>query len=176
MVCQVNGWSEWMGINGNKILPIHLRGDESPFILLTHSSNDRFWLCHLLHDRLSCLTLLRPIMKITHVLETDLWWVRLTTLGSIWIVLWLSCVRSAPSTFPQRTGLLYGAISWESLVFRLYSEIGQIHLSIEAQCDQHKHLMLTDTLQVYYWCRSTPLPEKLSTGRSFSSSWPHGWQ
>ena len=25
---------------------------------------------------------------------------------------------------------------WESLVFRLHSEIGQIHLSIEAQCDQ----------------------------------------
>ncbi len=34
------------------------------------------------------------------------------TYGSIWVVLWLSCFRSAPSTLPQKTGHLYWAISW----------------------------------------------------------------
>ncbi len=43
--------------------------------------------------------------------------------------------RSAPSTFPQRRDYLLGASFRESLVIRLYSEIGQIHLSIEAQYD-----------------------------------------
>ncbi len=55
--------------------------------------------------------------------------------GSIWVVLWLLFFRSAPSTFPQRRGYLLGACFRESLVIRLHSEIGQIHFSIEAQCD-----------------------------------------
>ena len=50
-----------------------------------------------------------------------------------WVVLWLFCFRSTP----QRS-LIYGPLSrvlfGESLVNRLYSEIDQIHLSIEAQC------------------------------------------
>ncbi len=46
--------------------------------------------------------------------------------GSIWVVLWL--------LFPQRRGYLLGVCFLESLVFRLHSEIDQIHLSIEAQC------------------------------------------
>ena len=51
-------------------------------------------------------------------------------------MLWLLCFRSAPSMFQQKTSHLYRAI-WESLVFRLHSEIGQSHLSIEAHCDHH---------------------------------------
>ncbi len=50
-------------------------------------------------------------------------------------VLWLLFFRSPPSTFPQRRGYLLGACFRESLIIRLHSEIGQIHLSIEAQCD-----------------------------------------
>ncbi len=36
--------------------------------------------------------------------------------------------------FPQRRGSLLGACFRESLIFRLHSDIDQIHLSIEAQC------------------------------------------
>ncbi len=54
--------------------------------------------------------------------------------GSIWVVLWLLFFRSTPSTFPQVGGYLLGTFFRESLVMRLYSEIGQIHLSIEVQC------------------------------------------
>ncbi len=57
--------------------------------------------------------------------------------GSIWVVLWLFFFRSAHSMFPQKTGNLLRGHFWESLVFRLHSKIGQIHLSIEAQCDHH---------------------------------------
>ncbi len=39
--------------------------------------------------------------------------------------------------FPQKKGHLLRGHFWESLVFRLHSKIGQIHLSIEAQCDHH---------------------------------------
>ena len=53
--------------------------------------------------------------------------------GSIWVVLWLLFLRSAPSTFPLQQVTLCGVCFWESLVFRLYSVIDQIHLSIEAQ-------------------------------------------
>ncbi len=53
-----------------------------------------------------------------------------------WVVLWLLFFRSAPSMFPPFTGPFLG---WESLVFRLHSKIGQIRLSIEAQCDHHTY-------------------------------------
>ncbi len=66
--------------------------------------------------------------------------------GSIWVVLWLLFFRSAPSTFPQRTGYLLGACFRESLVTRLHSEIGQIHLSIEAKCGSPVYLWVTATL------------------------------
>ena len=58
--------------------------------------------------------------------------------GSIWVVLCLLFFRSAPSTFPL---CIYGEVTFhgacfrESLVIRLHSEIGQIHLSTEAQSD-----------------------------------------
>ncbi len=42
--------------------------------------------------------------------------------------------RSAPSTFPLQQVTLCGVCFRESLVYRLYSEIDQIHLNIEAQC------------------------------------------
>ena len=48
-------------------------------------------------------------------------------------VLWLFVFRSAPSTFPLHSPP-FGVCFRESLVFRLDSEIDQIHLSIEAQC------------------------------------------
>ncbi len=38
---------------------------------------------------------------------------------------------------PQKTGHLLRDHFWECLVFRLHSKIGQIHLSVEAQCDHH---------------------------------------
>ncbi len=69
------------------------------------------------------------------------------TYGSIWVVLWLSCFRSAPSTFPQKTGHILWGHFWESLVFRLHSIIGQIHLSIEAQCDHH-NIFSTESIVV----------------------------
>ncbi len=53
--------------------------------------------------------------------------------------------RSAPSTFPQRRGYLLGTCFRESLVIRLHSEIGQIHLSIEAQCGPPVYLWVTTT-------------------------------
>ncbi len=56
------------------------------------------------------------------------------TFGSIWVVLWLSFFRSAPSTFELQQVTLRGVCFRESLVYRLYSEIDQIDLSIEAQC------------------------------------------
>ncbi len=56
------------------------------------------------------------------------------TCGSIWVVLWPLFFRSAPSTFPLQQITLRGVCFRESLVYRLYSEIDQIHLSIEAQC------------------------------------------
>ncbi len=59
--------------------------------------------------------------------------------GSICVVLPLFCFRSAPSTFPQKTGHLSWGYFLESLVFRLHSKIGQIHLSIEAQCELHTY-------------------------------------
>ncbi len=56
--------------------------------------------------------------------------------GCTWVVLWLFCFRSTP----QRS-LIYGPLSrvlfGESLVIRLYSEIDQTYLSIEAQCVSH---------------------------------------
>ncbi len=61
--------------------------------------------------------------------------------GSIGVVLWLLCFRSAPSTFPQKTGHLLRGHFWESLVFTnfrfsvVHSKIGQIHLSIEHGLD-----------------------------------------
>ncbi len=53
--------------------------------------------------------------------------------------------RSAPSTFPRVRGYLLGAFFRESLVITLYSEIGQIHLSIEAQCGSPVYLWVTTT-------------------------------
>ncbi len=44
---------------------------------------------------------------------------------------------------------LRGACLRESLVVRLYSEIGQIHLSIEAQCGTPVYLWVTATLLTY---------------------------
>ncbi len=41
----------------------------------------------------------------------------------------------------------HGACFWESLVIRLHSEIGQIHLSIEAQCGSPVYLLVTTTLR-----------------------------
>ena len=37
---------------------------------------------------------------------------------------------------------------WESLVFRLHSKIGQIHLSIEAQCDHHILIILKSLIPI----------------------------
>ncbi len=45
--------------------------------------------------------------------------------GSMWVVLWLFCFRSAHSMFPQKTGHLLWGHFWESLVFRLHSKFGQ---------------------------------------------------
>ncbi len=42
----------------------------------------------------------------------------------------------------------YGAYFRESLVIRLCTEIGQIHLSIEAQCDHLFYQWVTTTLIV----------------------------
>ncbi len=47
---------------------------------------------------------------------------------------------------PHRQVTLRGACFRESLVIRLYSEIGQIHLSIEAQCGTPVYLWMTATL------------------------------
>ncbi len=92
-------------------------------------------------------TMLRSAVGITHVLQvpdfshpsgftqvnqksTQL----ASSYGSTWVVLWLLLFRSAPSTFPIINGPPIGVRFRESLVVRLYSEIDQIHLSIEAQC------------------------------------------
>ncbi len=45
----------------------------------------------------------------------------------------------------QRRGYLLGVCFQESLVFRLHSEIDQIHLSIEAQCGTPVYLWVTAT-------------------------------
>ena len=62
-----------------------------------------------------------------------------------WVVLWLFCFRSTP----QRS-LIYGPLSrvlfGESLVVRLYSEIDQTYLSIEAQCVSHYYPRWTATV------------------------------
>ncbi len=74
---------------------------------------------------------------------------------SIRVVLWLLFFRSAPSSFPQGRGYLLGACFGESLVIRLHSEIDQIHLSIEAQCDhlfyQWVYLNGSWLLLIWYW-------------------------
>ncbi len=61
-----------------------------------------------------------------------------------WVVLWLFCFRSAP-----QHSLIYGPLSrvlfGESLVKRLYSEIDQTYLSIEAQCVSHYYPRWTAT-------------------------------
>ncbi len=61
-----------------------------------------------------------------------------------WVVLWLFCFRSTP----QRS-LILGPLSMvhfgESLVNRLYSEIDQTYLSIEAQCVRHHYPRWTAT-------------------------------
>ena len=65
-----------------------------------------------------------------------------------WVVLWLFRFRSTP----QRS-LIYGPLSrvlfGESLVNRLYSEIDQIHLSIEAQCVSPYYPLWTATMMSY---------------------------
>ncbi len=70
-----------------------------------------------------------------------------------WVVIWLFCFRSTP----QRS-LIYGPLSrvlfGESLVNRLYSEIDQIHLSIEVQCVSHYYPRWTATI---YICRTMEL-------------------
>ena len=76
--------------------------------------------------------------------------------GSIWVVLWLLFFRSVPSMFPLQQVTLLGVCFQESLVFRLYSEIDQIHLCIEAQCgtaclpmgDCHNMNGLTSVLEI----------------------------
>ncbi len=57
----------------------------------------------------------------------------------------LDIVLQGPPTLPQRRGYLLGACFRESLVIRLHSEIGQIHLSIEAQYDRLYFLWVTTT-------------------------------
>ncbi len=59
---------------------------------------------------------------------------------------WLSHILGRRSWLSGYLGLsmlvqnfLWLPYFWESLVFRLHSKIGQIHLSIEAQCDNHSH-------------------------------------
>ncbi len=65
--------------------------------------------------------------------------------GCTWVVLWLFCFRSTP----QRS-LIHGPLSrvlfGECLVVRLYSEIYQTYLSIEAQCVSHYYPRWTATL------------------------------
>ncbi len=62
-----------------------------------------------------------------------------------WVVLWLFCFRSTP----QRS-LIHGPLSkvlfGESLVNRVYSEIDQTYLSIEAQCVSHYYPRWTATV------------------------------
>ncbi len=64
------------------------------------------------------------------------------------------------STFPQRRGYLIGACFRESLIIRLHSEIGQIHLSIEAQCD-HLYFLWVTTTQVNCFFLSLHISEEI---------------
>ncbi len=61
-----------------------------------------------------------------------------------WVVLWLFCFRSTP-----HRSLILGPLSrvlfGESLVNRLYSEIDQTYVSIEAQCVRNHYPRLTAT-------------------------------
>ncbi len=65
-----------------------------------------------------------------------------------WVVLWLFCFRSTP----QRS-LIHGPLSrvlfGESLVVRLYTEIDQTYLSIEAQCVSHYYPRWTATVIIH---------------------------
>ncbi len=63
----------------------------------------------------------------------------------------LAFVFSGPLPLRSHHGqvTLRGACFLESLVIRLYSEIGQIHLSIEAQCGTPVYLWVTAALDTY---------------------------
>ncbi len=65
--------------------------------------------------------------------------------GSILVVLWLLFFRSAPSTFPSWAGYpsrsLFPGVPSRKIIL----EIGQIHLSIEAQCGTPVYLWVTAT-------------------------------
>ncbi len=58
------------------------------------------------------------------------------TYGSTWVVLWLLFAGPLPLC-SLTNGPLFRVRFGESLVIRLYSEIGLLHLSIEAQCVSH---------------------------------------
>ncbi len=53
------------------------------------------------------------------------------TCGSIWVVLWLLFFKSAPCTFPQRTGHLLGAISGSPWSLRLHSKLPRTILALK---------------------------------------------
>ncbi len=82
-----------------------------------------------------------------HVVSLDQWrLLPVPTYGSTWVVLWLLFFRSAPFTFPSKRST-HRVRFRESLVVRLYSEIDQIHVSIEAQCVTTYYPWVTATIR-----------------------------
>ncbi len=95
-------------------------------------SRDHFW------------PITKPVKPMPINIGTD----HIQPLRSTWVVLWLFFFRSTP----QRS-LILGPLSrvhfGESLVNRLYSEIDQTYLSIEAQCVSHYYPRWTATHYTY---------------------------
>ncbi len=140
--------------------------------LLHCSLVDRANLRTFFWDPLQTSLLLRSAVGMTHVFGKGLWWVRLT-IKTYWF--WLRPPRFLPS---GQYGLCFGycftgqlslrshngevtfheACFRESLVIRLHSEIGQIHLSIEAQCDHHTHILVLGWEWLY--CKIKLVSEK----------------
>ncbi len=77
--------------------------------------------------------------------------------GSIWVVLWLLFFRSAPSTFPQRTGHLFGAISGSPYPFRLHSKLARTILALKLsvttkiKCQNLWHFQICIWIQIFYF-------------------------